>query len=130
MGRPDFSLLARQQRGIADTVGETGTWFRFVSADAPAPMSEAVGYGASSRYVGYIVTGLLAPVPFEEIYQAGGTLIAGDVRATLIDALPSPEDYMIWRGVSYTVIGTPLQQQILQRSAYRMILRRGQPTGG
>lgn len=130
MGRPDFALMARQQRGIADAVGETATWARFVSADALNPNSEAAGYGENNRYVNVVITGLFNPVSLAEVAQAGGYLVTGDFNATLIDALPSTQDLILWRSNNYRVVGVPITQQILGRSAYRMVIRQGQPTAG
>ncbi len=131
IGRPDFSLLARQQRSISEYVGETAQWRRYVSADTFAPSSLAAGIGAASYYYqSQVITGLFSPVSFDEIGQAGGYLMAGDMRATLVDALPGNEDEVVWRGVAYRVVADPLTQQIVGASAKRFILRRGQGTGG
>lgn len=130
-GRPDVSLIARQQReNIAYPVGETGIWGRYVTAQAPSPVSEAAGYGESAYYVQTVITGLFVPISFPEIAQAGGYYIQGDMKATILDEIPSENDTITWRSVNYRVLDAPLQQQILQRSAYRMTLRRGQPVGG
>lgn len=130
MGRPNFDYMARQQRDIAAYVGEVATWRRYVSADALSPSSLAAGGGAASYYSTRAITGLFAPVSFDEIGQAGGLLMAGDMRATLIDAIPAPEDEIVWRGVNYRVASDPIAQPIVGSSALRFILRRGQNTGG
>jgi len=130
MGRPNFDYMARQQRDIASWVGEVATWRRYVSADSLAPSSLAAGGGAASYYTTRPVTGLFAAVSFDEIGQAGGYLMQGDMRATLIDAIPAPEDEIVWRGVSYRVMSDPLTQPIVGASALRFILRRGQPIAG
>lgn len=130
MGRPDFALLARQQRAIASFVGETAIYQYYVSAAAQNQLGEAVGLGASQYSATRVITGLFSPVTLPEIYAAGGQLITGDMNATLIDAIPGPSDAIVWRGVNYRVVSDPITQQILGRSAYRFVLRRGQNIGG
>lgn len=130
MGRPDFSLMARQQRTIADTVGETAIWGRYISANALDQNQEAAGYGQSNYWLSTVITGLFAPVSIPEVAAAGGYYITGDHNATLIDCLPSPDDIITWRNTDYKTVSVPIQQQILGRSAYRMVLRRGQPLSG
>lgn len=130
MGRPDFSLMARQQRAIADNVGETAVLQFYVSGDAPAYLSEGAGYGAAGYSASRVITGLFAPVSMAEVYAAGGQIITGDFNATLIDALPGPNDAIVWRGVNFRIASDPITQQILGRSAYRFVLRRGQSVAG
>lgn len=131
MSRPDFALMGRQQReDIAGNAGETATWARYVSADAYNPNAEAAGYGENNRYVNVTITGLFSPITLAEVAQAGGYLVTGDFNATLIDCLPSVQDVILWRSNNYRVVGVPITQQILGRSAYRMVLRQGQPTAG
>lgn len=130
MGRPDFSLITRQQRQIADNVGETALLAYYASGGSPAPLSEAAGIGSTTYSATRVITGLFAPVTLPEINLAGGQLVLGDMNATLIDAIPGPNDEIVWRGVNYRVASDPIQQQLLGRSALRFVLRRGQPTGG
>lgn len=122
--------MARQQRHIADSVGETAIWGRYVTAAVPSPISEAAGYGESAYFVQTVITGLFVPVSFPEIAQAGGYYMAGDMKATVVDEIPSQNDTVTWRSVAYRVLDVPIQQQILQRSAYHFTLRRGQPLSG
>lgn len=131
MGRPDFSLIGRQQRKIAEFAGETAQWVRYVSADSYTPLSDAAGIAPSAYMLQTVITGLFAPATnaLAELYNVGGQYIAGDMAASLVDCQPSPNDQVIWRGVNYRVLTDPLQQQIAGRSAYRFILRRGEPTG-
>ena len=130
MGRPRFDYMQRQQRDIARWVGETATYRAFASAVSQGVMSEAAGVGASAYYVQRLVTGLFsyASPPFVENYFPGGTVITGDVFATLIDCVPNANDEITWQGVNYRVVGTPIPQHIAGQSAYRMLLRRGQAT--
>lgn len=127
MGRPDFTLIQRQQRAIADHVGETAQWTRYVSADTYAPLSAAAGIAPSAYMLQSVITGLFSPATnaLAELYNVGGQFVAGDMAATLVDCRPSPNDQVVWRGVNYRVLTDPIQQQIAGRSAYRFILRRG-----
>lgn len=130
MGRPNFDVMARQQRAVASFVGETAIWRQYVSADVYNPSGEAAGYGLGLNFANRVITGLFAPIPFPEIAQAGGLLLTGDMNATLMDALPSPNDTIQWRGVDYRVVSDTLPQRIVGSSALRFVLRRAQPTGG
>lgn len=129
-GRPDFGRKQIQQRSVAEFVGETAMWRGYASSLSQGTLSEAAGVGASSYYAQRVVTGLFvhAHVPFVETYFPGGMVITGDVLATLVDCIPSTNDELIWRGANYRVVGSPIPQPIAGRSAYRMILRRGQGT--
>lgn len=131
MGRPDYTLIQRQQRTIGDNVGETGLWVRYVSADAENAISAGAGITPSAYMLQSVITGLFSPATnaLAELYNVGGQFVAGDMAATLVDCRPAPNDQVVWRGVNYRVLTDPLQQQILGRSAYRFILRRGMPTG-
>lgn len=131
MGRPDFNLIQRQQRAIADSVGETAMWTRYVSADAESQTSAAAGLAPSTYMLQSVITGLFSPATnsLAELYNVGGQFVVGDMAATLIDCRPAANDQVIWRGTNYRVVTDPLQQQIAGRSAFRFILRRGMPTG-
>jgi hypothetical protein len=120
--RPDFGQHARQQRDIAQFVGETATLRAYVSASAGVPQ---YGIGNEPRYAERTVTGLFRPMTMEEIQAAGGQYIAGDMQATLIDCIPTTADEVIWRGVAYRVESDALPQRIVQSSAQRIVLRRG-----
>jgi hypothetical protein len=124
--RPDFNNIARQQRHIAQHVGETAMWRKYVSASAGNP---AYGIGNEPRYVQRTVTGLFNPVPFEEMQQGGGQFVAGDMHATLIDCQPNGSDELIWRGTTYRVESDFIPERLLGASAYRGVLRRGDATG-
>lgn len=127
MSRPDFQLLARQQRDIAASVGETALWRRYVSASAGSPQ---YGIADADSYVETRITGLFQSVQFAENLAPGGQFNAGDMVATLIDCVPSARDEIIWRGVTYRMESDLTPQQLLGKSALRVVLRRGQPTGG
>lgn len=129
MGRPNFDRMQRQQRLIAEWVGETATFRAYASAVSPGVMSEAAGVGDVAYYSQRTITGLFsyATPPFTENYFPGGNVMTGDVFATLIDCLPGANDELVWQGVNYRVVGSPIPQHIAGRSAYRMLLRRGQP---
>ena len=127
MGRIDPALLARQQRQVAANVGETAIYRCYVSASAGSPQ---YGIGDADNYVERIVTGLFQSVLFNEQLVPGGQFVAGDMIATLIDCTPSSRDEIIWRGVTYRLESETTPQQIVGTSALRVLLRRGQPTGG
>lgn len=129
MGRPNFDYMARQQRDIARWVGETALYRGYASAGAVGASAEAAGYSETAYYLQRIVTGLFsyASVPFTETYFPGGVVMTGDVLGTLIDCVPNTNDEIVWGGVNYRVVGSPIEQHIAGRSAWRMILRRGQP---
>lgn len=122
MTRPDYSQLRRQQRAIGRYVGETATWRRFHSASAGSP---ALGVGDEPAYVERRITGLFVPVTFEEVGQAGGQFVAGDMRATLLDCQPGSQDEVVWSGTVYRVASDAMPQMLVGRSAWRVLLRRG-----
>jgi len=124
--RPDFNQHARQQRHIAQHVGETATWRKYVSASAGNP---AYGIGDEPCYVQRGITGLFRPMTLEEVQNAGGQFIAGDIIATLIDCRPGTSDELIWQGVTYRAESDFLPERLLGASAYRGLLRRGDATG-
>jgi hypothetical protein len=123
MSRPEFSQVRRQHRVIASFVGETATWHKFASASAGA--APEYGIEGVACYAARTVTGLFRQVSLDEVGQAGGVLVAGDMRATLVDCIPSAEDEISWRGVRYRVVSDPVLQAIAGRTAYQMVLRRG-----
>ena len=123
--RPDFGRIHRQQQHIAAFVGETATWRKYISASAGNPV---YGIGDEPQYQQRIVTGLFNAVVFDETMQAGGVYYAGDIVAALIDCRPAGEDEILWSGVTYRAASDPLPEAILGRSAYRVILRRGDAT--
>lgn len=130
MGRPNFNLLARQQRQIGANVGETAVWQGFVSANSVAATAAAFGEYGALNYNQRTVTGLFALPPFAKDLFPGGQLLAGDIQATIVDFLPGLNDRITWRGVSYRVESQPVPQQIVGRSAFRMLLRRGDAATG
>lgn len=125
MSRPDFGRTQRQQRGFAQHVGETATWRKYVSASAGNP---AYGQGDEPQYVERTVTGLFLPVTFEEIAAAGGQYLAGDMKASLLDCQPGSRDEVRWSGTIYRIESDVIPQAILGRSAWRVLLRRGDAT--
>lgn len=122
MSRPDFNLTIRQARGFAQHIGETATWWKYVSASAGNPV---YGIGDEPCYVQRIVTGLFEAVTFQEIGAAGGQLVAGDMNATLFDCQPSKQDEIVWSGTTYRVESDVTPQSIVGRKSWRMLLRRG-----
>jgi hypothetical protein len=131
MRRPDFGRVTRQMRGISEQVGETATWRKFISAGGGNP---AAGVAKTHYYVERTITGLLSPVEpatiaFMEMMGQGGTYIQGDMEATLIDCQPGDKDQIIWLGVSYEAVSDPIPMKLVNRSGYRLILRRGDATG-
>lgn len=125
MGRPDFSQITRQQRDIASFVGETALWRSFVSGGDVVNAQSMYGEANPFAYQTRVLTGLFRAPQFNEISVAGGQFFAGDVMATFVDTIPSARDRIVWRGVEYRVESEPVPQQIVGRSAYRMLLRRG-----
>jgi hypothetical protein len=129
MGRPNFNAMQRQQRLVAQHVGETAQLRTFVSAGSISQRAEAAGYGATYYYQGRIITGLFQAAVFGKYNVAGGQFMAGDVIATFVDAMPSARDEITWRGVTYIVQSDPQPQAIVGKSAFRVLLRRGDATG-
>lgn len=123
MARPDYKRTMRQARGITQFVGETATWWKYVSASAGNP---AYGVGDEPCYVARTITGLFVSVTFEEIAAAGGQYLAGDMKATLIDCNPGSNDEIKWSGNTYRIESDVTPQAILNRNAWRVLLRRGE----
>lgn len=128
--RANFNQMARQQRMIGGNVGETAIWEGYVSANAVGITALAFGEAGVLNYVPRVVTGLFALPPFTKDLFPGGQIIAGDIQATILDFLPSQNDRVIWRGIQYRVESMPVPQQLVGRSAYRMLLRRGDAATG
>lgn len=124
--RPDFSQLARQQRTIATFVGETATHRRYRGVSAGQPQ---FGIGDEPIYASRTVTGLFRPSTFEEIQQAGGQIVQGDIMATLLDCQPDKRDEVVWRGTIYRVESEFIPERIVGGAGYRGLLRRGDATG-
>lgn len=118
--RPDFGRINRQQRFIAETVGETASWKVFVSAAGGTPQA---GVQNVPSYETRTITALFRLPPFDENQVPGGQYIAGDVLATL-EHIPGSQDYIQWRGVQYRIEGDPVPERLT--SAYTVLLRRGQ----
>ena len=118
--------MARQQRLIASNVGETAIWRAYTVDASPASKSQAAGYDATVSYSERTITGLFQLATFAEMSVPGGQFVAGDVVATLVDAVPCGRDEVVWRGTTYRAESDPVPQRILGGSAYRVLLRRGQ----
>ena len=126
MGRPDFCFTQRQQRDVAAWVGETATWRKWASAAGGTP---AYGVQNTDYFVERTITGLFVPMALDEQMEAGGIYMMGDVKATLIDALPGAKDQIIWSGTNYRLVSEVVPQAILGRRAWRVLLRRAGATG-
>jgi hypothetical protein len=131
MRRPDYSRMSRQMRDMAQFIGETATWRKYVSAGGG---NDAYGVAATNYYTERVISGLFAPVEsntiaFWEMMGMGGTYMQGDMEATLIDCQPGSQDQIIWQGVSYEAVSDPIPMRIVNRNGYRLILRRGDATG-
>jgi len=118
-------------RALSQHIGETATWRQFISAGGGNP---AYGVEETQYFVESVISGLFAPVgvkdiAFMEMMVAGGQFFAGDMNATLIDCQPVGKDEIIWSGVVYRAASDPLPMSLVNRSAYRVILRRGDATG-
>jgi len=122
--RPDFGQIQRQSRQLAEHLGETATWKKYVSASAGRPEA---GIGDEPCYVHVTITGLFVPVSFDEIAVAGGQLVAGDMRATLVDCLPSKQDEIVWSGVVYRIEADTIPTR--GYSGWSTVLLRGAATG-
>ncbi len=101
-----------------------------MSANAIGATAAAFGEAGAAQYNQRTVTGLFALPPFAKDMWPGGQVIPGDIQATIVDFLPGLNDRIVWRGVSYRVESQPVPQQIVGRSAFRMILRRGDAATG
>ena len=123
--RPDFGSILRQTRAIASHVGETAMWREYVSASAGNP---AYGIADETYYSLHLITGLFRPATFEEIQQAGGQILYGDINATLLDVRPEGQDEITWRGTNYRVESDFVPERIMGSSGYRGLLRRGDAT--
>jgi hypothetical protein len=126
VGRSDFGRIVQQHRGIADNVGDTAIWRRHIGAASVSDMARAAGDDGASTYFEQTCTGLFRTVVFGEQLVNGGQVVAGDVVATIVDAVPSQNDEIVWRGTTYRVESDTLPQQIMGASGYRLLLRRGQ----
>lgn len=121
MTRPNFNLMQRQQRDLAQFVGETAQWRHFVGLATGSP---AYGVGDEPIYHTLTVTGLFAPMTLEEVQAAGGQYSVGDVKATLVDCAPDSRDEIVWRGTYYRVESDPIPQRIVGGTTH-CLLRRG-----
>lgn len=130
MGKPRFDLIQRQQRSVAEFVGETARYISLISADSIGTTASMFGEAGTLHYLGQTVTGIFRLPKFAETLFPGGQIIAGDIEATIVDFVPTQYDRVQWRGISYRIESQPVQQQVVGRSAYRMILRRGDSITG
>jgi hypothetical protein len=122
MSRPDYGRIQHQARQIGNNVGYTATIRRYLSGSGGVPQ-----YGVSElpQYNERLVTGMFVPVTFEEISRAGGQYIAGDMKATILDYHPQPNDEVRYSGTIYRVESDPMPQPMLGQMGYRCLLRRG-----
>lgn len=124
--RPDFEEFRRQHRQIADFVGETATWQKYIGDTTG---TAAYGIGNEPTYAARTITGLFRVVQPAEIAEAGGVYVAGDIQATLIDCAPAKEDRILWSGAKYRAESVPVAQAVIGRDAWTVLLRRGDYTG-
>ena len=119
----DAGRMAQIKQGLSAIMsyaGETATWRQYVSASAG--LAE-YGLGSSNYYVTRLITGVFNPVKPQEVWQAGGQLMAGDVWVTTFLPL-NQRDEINWGGSRYMSISDPKDVTLFGTAASQTVLRR------
>jgi hypothetical protein len=130
---PDARRIGDQFSAVLSYNGETAVWRAHLSDSTGTTSAYFAGGGVTPTYREQIVTAMWAAPQmgesrFRETQLPGGQLLAGDVVASVTQALGS-QDELIWRGVTYRVESDATPVHIGGRVWYRSVLRRGDVTG-
>ena len=120
---PDYQRFANIRQGLSAILqyaGQTATWRQFISASAG--LAE-FGMGTANSYVARPFTGIFDAVKPQEIWQAGGFILAGDVWVTTIEPL-AKRDEVQWDGARYQVVTEAAPMTLFGTAAGRTLIRR------
>ena len=121
---PDYQRFANIRQGLSAILqyaGQTATWRAYISASAG--LAE-FGLGTGLSYVQKPITAVFDPVRAQEIWQAGGTYQAGDLRMATVEPV-SRRDEIQWEGNRYHVVSDPISVSLFGTAFSQTVIRRG-----
>ena len=115
-----ISLIRQNLSAIMAYAGQTATWRYYISASAG---QAEYGQATSLYYVQRTITGVFADVKPQEVWMAGGKVLAGDLWLTTFAPL-SERDEIQWAGGRYQVESEAVNVTLFGSAAGKSLIRR------